>query len=100
MAKQNGISGKRALAQALVWRMAKDREEGLASKKNKFVQDNEKNIDLRCDFRFFSIVASLHGNLPSTTYTVSRMCPPAIVVPGDVFHTSVEAAITLVHFLV
>ncbi|CAM9405657.1 unnamed protein product [Ectocarpus sp. 4 AP-2014] len=47
MAKLNGISGKRALAQALVWRMAKDREEGLASKKNKFVQDNEKNIDLR-----------------------------------------------------
>ncbi|CAM9091877.1 unnamed protein product [Ectocarpus fasciculatus] len=47
MAKQNGMSGKRALAQALVWRMAKDREEGLTSKKNKVVQENKKNIDLR-----------------------------------------------------
>lgn len=48
MAKQNGISGKRALAQALVWRMARDREEGLALKKNKAIQNND-NFDLRSD---------------------------------------------------
>lgn len=54
MAKQNGIAGKRALAQALVWRMARDREEGLALKKNKAIQHNEK-FDLRFDIAdFFS----------------------------------------------
>ncbi|CAM9454807.1 unnamed protein product, partial [Pylaiella littoralis] len=47
MAKQNGISGKRALAQALVWRMARDRKEGLASKKNNATQDNQKDLDIR-----------------------------------------------------
>lgn len=40
-AKQNGISGKRALAQALVWTMARDREEGLLAKQNKAVQDKD-----------------------------------------------------------
>lgn len=53
MAKQNGISGKRALAQALVWRMARDREEGLALKKNKTIQDNENDVDLGLRFEHF-----------------------------------------------
>ncbi len=47
MAKKNDITGKRALAQALAWRMARDREEGLALKKDKAIQDNERDIDLR-----------------------------------------------------
>ena len=46
-AKKNEITGKRALAQALVWRMARDREEGLALKKDKAIQNNERDIDLR-----------------------------------------------------
>lgn len=49
MAKQNGISGRRALAQALVWRMARDREEGLASKKNKTFHDSGKDFDVRLE---------------------------------------------------
>lgn len=39
-AKRNGMSGKRSLAQALVWTMARDREEGLLDKKNKVLRDN------------------------------------------------------------
>eukprot|EP00752_Nemacystus_decipiens_P011329 g10067.t1 len=50
IAKQNSISGKRALAQALVWRMSRDREEGLALKKDKAVQDNEKDIYIREEY--------------------------------------------------
>lgn len=46
-AKKLGISGKRALAQALVWMMAKDREEGLALKKNNASQ--ERDNELRCN---------------------------------------------------
>lgn len=47
IAKQNSISGKRALAQALVWKMSRDREEGLALKKGKAIRDNDKGIDIR-----------------------------------------------------
>ncbi|CAN0080547.1 unnamed protein product, partial [Scytosiphon promiscuus] len=47
MAKANSLTGKRALAQALVWKMARDRDEGLALKRNKTLQDNEKGVDLR-----------------------------------------------------
>lgn len=53
IAKQNSISGRRALAQALVWKMARDREEGLALKKGKAMQDNEKGIDIRLECRCF-----------------------------------------------
>lgn len=46
-AKANGLSGKRALAQALVWKMARDRDEGLALKRARVFQDNEKKVDVR-----------------------------------------------------
>lgn len=47
-AKQHGISGKRALAQALVWIMRRDQEEGLAAKKIGVAQSKEE--DFRCTY--------------------------------------------------
>lgn len=47
-AKQQGISGKRALAQALVWIMRRDQEEGLAAKKIGVAQNKEE--DFRCSY--------------------------------------------------
>eukprot|EP00903_Cladosiphon_okamuranus_P016097 g14858.t2 len=57
IAKQNSISGKRALAQALVWQMERDRQEGLALKKDKAMQDNEKGIEIRGEYAENTITA-------------------------------------------
>lgn len=66
MAKKNDITGKRALAQALAWRMARDREEGLALKKDKAIQDNERHIDLR--LALFSTTILFEGNRHRAVY--------------------------------
>lgn len=74
MAKQNGISGKRALAQALVWRMARDRKEGLASKKNNATQDNQKDLDIRLEFATFYPDTFLEDKPKSRSSLPTRKC--------------------------
>lgn len=50
-AKKQALSGKRAFAQALVWIMAKDREEGLALKQNNPLHG--KATEIRCNKLLF-----------------------------------------------